>query len=293
MPDKKENLIKIKQDYNIDLLFAEGKITLEEFLKKRSLGPYERWREMRYVAANPLFLRSFLLKLPVELRLQAVRALYDYSSKYHKNLGEFGGSISEHFRYEPGILEDRKFTTQKARLAISLDIPLVYILRDNPTEIERQHYDVMEYLEIGEKVSFEELGSVLKRPSKRKISCYIIKDEIPNNNLLKSSNNNLICRVDLHKTFFVVEFYLESYVSIDIQSIQWLIAYFEKEVCKVILSTPLLRDTKKLSLIGVYIKEQQSNAIEFSDYLMNNWSGEQLFPANYEFENSVPLKGFR
>lgn len=293
MPDKKENLIKIRQDYNIDLLFAEGKITLEEFLKKRSLGPYERWREMRYVAANPFFLRSFLLKLPVELRLQAVRALYGYSSKYHKNLGEFGGSISEHFRYETGILEDRKFTTQKARLAISLDIPLVYILRDNPTDIERQHYDVMEYMEIGEKVSFKELRGVLKRPSQRKISCYIIKDEIPNNDLLKSSNNNLICRVDLHKTFFVVEFYLESYVSIDIQSIQWLIAYFEKEVCKVILSTPLLRDTKKLSLIGVYIKEQQSNAIEFSDYLINNWSGEQLYPSNYKFENSVPLKGFR
>lgn len=151
MPDKKENLIKIKQDYYTDLLFAEGKINLEQFIKMRSLEKRERWNEIKYIASNPLFLRSFLLKLPVEIRLQVVRALYGYSFDDIVKPGQFGGSISDHFQYKKGILEDREFTELKARLAIALDMPLAYILKDKPTDTERRHYDFLEYQELGKK----------------------------------------------------------------------------------------------------------------------------------------------
>ena len=293
MADKKENLIKIKQDYNTDLLFAEGKINLEQFLKRRSIEEHERWDEIKYMASKPLYLRSFLSKLPVEIRLTVVRVLYGYSFPEFKKPNQFGGSITDHFKYDKGILEDRDFTRLKARLAIALDMPLAYILKDNPTDTERRHYDFLEYQEFGKRISLEELKDLIVRPSGRLISGYRIESEIDNNVLFKSLNNNLICRVDLHKTFFVVEFHIQSYIGIDIQDIQSLVDYFDNKICRVILSTPLLRESKKLSLIGTYINEQQSKAVEFSNYLISNWDGQQLYPDDFKFEDCVPLRGFK
>lgn len=289
---KQRNLIKIKHDFKIDQLFAEGKITLEEFLKKRSLGPYERWNEMSYIAAHPFLLRSFLLKLPVELRLQAIRSLYGYTSKYHEKLGEFGGSLSNHFKYDVGLDRKIEYTTLKARIAVSLDIPLVYVLKDQPTKYELEHYDFVEYFEIGEEISLVDLKSIISRPSERRISCYIIKMDIPSFGLLPYSSDYLFCRVDLHKTFFVVEFYLQKYTNTDIASIFKLVGYFDN-VCRVVVSTPLLRDSRKLSIIGTYIAEQQAEAIKYSDYLIRSWSGEQLYPYEINFEDNIPIEGFR
>lgn len=288
----KRNLIKIKHDFKIDQLFAEGEINLEEFLKKRSVGPYERWDEMSYIAAHPYLLRSFLIKLPVELRLRAVRSLYGYSSKYHVKLGEFGGSISKHFKYDFDLDRKIEYTTTKDRIAVSLDIPLVYVLKDQPTKYELKHYDFMEYFGIGEEISMGDLKNVISRPPDRKISCYIITEDIPSFSSLPYSIDYLICRVDLHKTFYVLEFYLQEYTNTDIPSILKLVKCFDN-VCRVITSTPLLRDSKKLSVIGTYITEQQAEAIRYSNYLIRSWGGEQLYPYGINFEDNTPIEGFK
>lgn len=198
MPDKKENLIKIKNDYSIDLLFAEGKINLDQFKKRRSLEKRERWDEVKYIASNPLFLRSFLSKLSKDIRLQVIRALYGYSYKDIEHIGQFGGSISNHFQSK---LKKKGTTEIKARLAITLDLPFVFILEDNPSDAERRSYDFIEYQEFGEKVSFEKLKDIIVRPSGRTISGFRIEHEIGSNVLFQGLNNNLNCRVDLHQTF--------------------------------------------------------------------------------------------
>lgn len=284
MPDKTENLIAIKQDYYTDLLFAEGKITYDEFIKRRTTGPDGEWKEMKYVGEKPFFLNAFLFRLTVENRLRAIKDLYGYDFEYIKIISEFGGSISNHFMFQRKLKDDRLFNKTKARLAITLDIPVVFLIRDSPTFAERCKYNNMEYEELGERVSFEGLRKNISRPTtKRSILPFIIENRNNTLDIFEGLYNGLVCRVDLQKTFYVIEFYLQSFVDVGFETIQRLITYFDINVYRVIVSDALLRDTKKISLIGTYVKAQQMDANIFSNDLIIKWNGQQLYPIDMEF----------
>lgn len=287
MPEKKENIIQIREDYNTDLKFAEGKINYEVFAKKRQEDKKEQWNEIRYVASNPFLLHTLLKNLKVEHRLRAFKRLNEYTFEDIKQLG-FGGSIHMFFKYAPGNLKDRGFTANRARLATILDIPIVFALMDKPTPEDRIQYNFMEYRELGERVSFKKLKDKIVRPERREISSFILESSTNEIDLFVYFNETLFCRVDLRKTFFVVELHLQSCLSIEIQAINRLVEYFDNRISYVILSSPVLRDSFKLSLIGTYIKEQQVDANKFSDNLIKIGNGKQLYPYNFYFDNIIP-----
>jgi hypothetical protein len=288
MPDKKENMNKIKDDYYTDLAFAEKKINSEEFERRHKWGNNEKWDEVKYIAFNPIFLNSFLSELSVEKRLRAVKDSYGYSFNELKSLGKFGGSFHNFFKNQHDYTEDRKLTEQRARLAITLDIPIVYILKDHPTSLHRVQYDYMEYHEIAKTITFSELNNILVRPEKREIIAYKIVNNKDTSFLGLSSVSEINCRVDLHKTFFSIEFYLPSRLDVKLYSINKIVEKLNYKIFRIILSTPLLRDAFKLSIICIYIDEQKEDAKNFSEYLIKINNGVLLFPYNYDFENVVP-----
>ncbi|MER2078539.1 hypothetical protein [Psychrobacillus psychrotolerans] len=288
MPDKKENMKKIERDYYTDLAFAERKINIEEFERRHKWGNNEKWDEVKYIAFNHFFLTSFLIELNVEPRLRAVKDFYGYSFEDLKSLGKFGGSVHKFFMNQHDYTEDRKLTEQRARLAITLDIPIVYILKDHPTSSQRKQYDYMEYHEIAKTITFSELNNTLVRPDKREIISYkiLITEDTPFYGL--SSDSEINCRVDLHKTFFSIELYLPSHLDVNLYSINKIVEKLNYKIFRIILSTPLLRDTFKLSIICTYIEEQKEEAKNFSEHLINMNKGVLLFPSNYDFNKVVP-----
>ncbi|GGA40589.1 hypothetical protein [Psychrobacillus lasiicapitis] len=289
MPDKKVNKLKIKSDYYTDLAFTERKINIAEFERKHKWGNNEKWEEMKYIASTPFFLHSFLTSLNVEQRLRAVKDLYGYSFKELKGLGKFGGSVHKFFKNQQGYTGDKMLTEQRARLAITLDIPIIYILKDKPTFIQREQYNYLEYHEIAKTITFSELNNILVRPIQREISAYKIEINKDNPFYCGSALSQINCRVDLHKTFFSIEFYLHSRLDVDLYSINRIVEKFDYKIFRIIISTALLRDTYKLSLICTYIEEQKEDAKNFSEKLIRINNGTVLFPYNYDFEKVVPF----
>lgn len=238
---------------------------------------------MKYIALHPIFLTSFLLGLSVERRLRAVKDLHGYSFKELKTLGKFGGSFHNFFKSRYGYSEDRMFSEQRCRLAITLDIPIVFLLKDKPTFLQRKQYDFMEYHEIAKKITFSELNNILVRPIQREVTAYKIeiKKDTPFYGVADISEIN--CRVDLHKTFFSIEFHLQSQLDVDLYFINKIVEKLNYKIFRIILTEPLLRDTFKLSIICTYIEEQKEDAKKFSEHLINMNKGVLLFPYNFDF----------
>ena len=289
MPDKKENFKKIERDYYTDLAFAERKINSEEFERRHKWGNNEKWDEMKYIALHPVFLLSFLKLLKVEERLRAVKDLNEYSFEDLKSLGKFGGSLTNFFKTQYGYTEDRKLTEQRARLAITLDMPIVYLLKEKPNFVQRKQYDFMEYHEIAKKITFSELNNILVRPIQREVIAYKIEINKDSPFYGISDVSEINCRVDLHKTFFSIEFHLHSLLDVDLYFINKIVEKINYKIFRIILTKPLLRDTFKLSIICTYIEEQKEDAKEFSEHLININKGELVFPNNYDFNKVVPI----
>jgi len=289
MPDKKENFKKIERDYYTDLAFAEKKINSEEFERRHKWGNNEKWDEMKYIALHPVFLLSFLKLLKVEERLRAVKDLNEYSFEDLKSLGKFGGSLTNFFKTQYGYTEDRKLTEQRARLAITLDMPIVYLLKEKPNFVQRKQYDFMEYHEIAKKITFSELNNILVRPIQREVIAYKIEINKDSPFYGISDVSEINCRVDLHKTFFSIEFHLHSLLDVDLYFINKIVEKINYKIFRIILTKPLLRDTFKLSIICTYIEEQKEDAKEFSEHLININKGELVFPNNYDFNKVVPI----
>lgn len=288
MPDKKENFKKIERDYYTDLAFAKRKINSEEFERRHKWGNNEKWDEMKYIALHPVFLLSFLKLLKVEERLRAVKDLNEYSFKDLKSLGKFGGSLTNFFKTQYGYTEDRKLTEQRARLAITLDMPIVYLLKEKPNFLQRKQYDFMEYHEIAKKITFSELNNILVRPIQREVIAYKIEINKDSPFYGISDVSEINCRVDLHKTFYSIEFHLHSLLDVDLYFINKIVEKINYKIFRIILTKPLLRDTFKLSIICTYIEEQKEDAKEFSEHLINMNKGELVFPNNYDFNKVVP-----
>lgn len=286
MPENKKNLIQIKRKYNADLAIVEGKINHNEFVIQHQVGDKNEWFEIDYVAAHPFFLHSLLLNLKVEDRIRAVLRLNGFSFRDVERVGRFGGSILFKFLNE----EDRKLNESSARIALVLDMPIIFALRDEPTSNERKQYEYLEFQEYGSKISFDELKRTLIRPKTRGIFAYQVElgKDIYNANIIHKLFR--FCRVDLQKTFFSVEFYFNSSLNIDVDLVKTIVEMFDSRIYRVILSTPVLRDTFKLSVIGTYIEEQHKDAEKFAKRLLEYYKGTQLFPYNFVFdiENVVP-----
>ena len=288
MPDKKENFKKIERDYYTDLAFAKRKINSEEFERRHKWGNNEKWDEMKYIALHPVFLLSFLKLLKVEERLRAVKDLNEYSFDDLKSLGKFGGSLTNFFKTQYGYTEDRMLTEQRARLAITLDMPIVYLLKEKPNFLQRKQYDFMEYHEIAKKITFSELNNILVRPIQREVIAYKIEINKDSPFYGISDVSEINCRVDLHKTFYSIEFHLHSLLDVDLYFINKIVEKINYKIFRIILTKPLLRDTFKLSIICTYIEEQKEDAKEFSEHLINMNKGELVFPNNYDFNKVVP-----
>lgn len=286
MPDKKENKIKIAKSYYTDIALTERKITKDEFERRHKWGDREKWDEMKYIALNPFLLHSFLLNLNVQQRLRAVKDMYGYSYGDIRKIGHFGGSVHKIFTDEN---EDRNLSVLRAKLAIVLDIPIVFILLDKPTSKERKDYNYMEYHEYAKKIiTLLELKNLLNRPVYREILAFKMKISEGHPFYEKMGNVNLNCRIDLRKTFFSIEFHLFSYLDVDLYSINKIVEKFDNKISQVVITNPLLRDTFKLSLIGSFTKVQQEDAKNFTEYLINGNNGKVLYPYDFNFEKVVP-----
>ena len=284
MPENKGNILKIKQKYNADLAFVEGKITYKEFVRRHTFGAKDEWDEARYVASHPQLFHSLLVNLKVEHRLKLLFYLHGYTYNEIKLVGGFGGSITNMFKYDPNNVENREYKVLAARVAIVLDVPVIYMLRDSPSYSERRKYEYLEFDELAKTVTFEEVHETLIRPKSRGIFPYKVEFNWDSDLSRKMQGVFENCRVDLHKTFYSVEFYINSFLDIDMNLVETFIKMFDSSVYRVILSTPILRDTYKLSIIGTYIEEQYKDAEKFAERLLGYFNGKQLFPYNFEFD---------
>ncbi|MDN4607959.1 hypothetical protein [Sporosarcina highlanderae] len=287
MPENNHNLIQIRQKYNADLAFVEGKINYNEFESRHQVGEKSEWFEINYVAYHSFFLHSLLLNLKVEDRIRAVLKLNGFSRRSAESAGGFGGSTISNLLNE----EDRVFTESRAKIALFLDIPIIYLLKDKPTYNETMQYEYLEFQQYGRKISFDEMKRTLTRPQKRSIIAYHL--ELVDNDVNEANQIHELlrfCRVDLQKTYYSVEFYFNSSMHIDISFINTIIKMFDDRVYRVILSNPILRDSFKLSIIGVYIEEQHKDAKNFAEKLLKYDNGVLLFPYNFDFkiDNVVP-----
>lgn len=233
------------------------------------------------LAKYTFFLHSLLINLKVKDRIRAVLNLNGFSFRDVERVGGFGGSILSNLLKSDS---NRIFKESTARVAIVLDIPIVFMLRDKPSYLERQQYDYLEFRELGEKISFAELQGTLIRPKSRGIFPYEIQFEKDVNLPKEIQDLFQFCRVDLQKTFYSVEFYIKSYLDIDVKLVEMLVRMFGCKVYRVIISTPILRDTYKLSIIGSYIEEQYKDAEKFADELLKYYHGTQLYPDYFDFE---------
>lgn len=287
MSGKAKNKFLIHDEYYLDLLLVEGKINYDEFVESRKQGKTEKWDEVSYVSQHPFFLHSFLMRLKVENKLRVFKELNNLSFDAIKKLG-FGGSSHDFFKYDPAQLGVREYTTQRARLAVILDIPIVFLLIDYPSIEERNSYDFMEYRELGEKITFKKLSNIINRPKQRVITPYILEK---NSSEVKRCNffgENVFCRIDLHKSFFIVELYPRSGLDVDVITVCKIMENLDHKVTRVVSYVPYLRDSPKLCLIGTYIEEQIRDANMYADELMRTMNGMQLFPIDFNLDLIVP-----
>jgi len=282
-----ENFKKMKNDYNMDVSFVEERINYKEFIKHHSTGTKDDWGEIRYVALQPFFLRELLLKLSVERRLRAVLRLKNYTIDGLKKTFDFGGSVYDFFDIKNESTIDKLYTDRVARLSIILDIPIVYLLKNQPSAFEVKEIDFLEYFFLGKKKEFNELNDLITRPKKSSISPYVIENKYKGNEIFIRNKNNIKTRVVLEKTYFAIEFFIDSKLEFDIQKIKVIIKCFDNRVIKVMLSTPTLRESFKLSFIGTYIKEQQVEANKYADELVRYYEGQQVYPPVFQI-NPIP-----
>jgi hypothetical protein len=287
MSGKAKNKFLIQDEYYIDLLLVEGKINYNEFVESRKQGETEKWDEVSYVSQHPFFLHSFLLSLKVEHKLRVFKEMNKLSFRDIKNLG-FGGSIHDFFIYDPKQYEDREYVTQRARLAIILDIPIVFLLRDYPSIAEQNTYNFMEYWELGEKISFKNLSNKIKQPKQRVITPCILEKKSSEDKRCNFFSENIFCRIDLHKTFYVVELHPRSGLDVDVITIRRIIEDFDHKVNRVVSYAPHLRDSLKICLIGPYNEVQSRDADMYSDELIRIKNGTQLFPIDFNLDLIVP-----
>ncbi len=286
-PDKMKNKPTIRHEYNTDLLFAERKINYNKFVEIRNDGEHEKWDEISYVAQSPFFLHSLLMNLKVEHKLRVFKELNEFSFEDIKKLG-FGGSIHSFFKFDPEQIRDRSLTEKRARLAIVLDIPVVFTLKDYPTTEERFSYNFIEYREFSETISFYDLKNRIKRPRERAISTYRFEKSFKKDELYNLLTETVFCRLDLRKSFFVIELHPRSVLDIDLSAVRKMIEIFDHQVIRVIAYIPPLRDSYKVCLIGTYIKEQQSEANNYAEEILLKKEGVQLAPVNFNLDLIIP-----
>lgn len=276
-----ENFKKMKNDYITDILFVEGKINYGEFLKHHSMGTKDDWAEIRLVALNPVFLKEFLTKLRIETRSRALLRLKNYTLPELSKFG-FGGSVFELFDLKTSNT-DRAYSNRIARLSIFLDVPIIYLLKNQPSynDIEETHF--LEYRFLGEYKQFHELKELISRPANASVTPYLVENEYGGTKIFNRNNKEVRTRLVLEKTFYSIEFFIDSRFEFDSQKIKWLMNCIDKGVIRVILSTPPLRDSYKLSFIGSYIKEQQVEANNHADELLKYFEGQQIYPPVYRY----------
>ena len=287
MSSDAENKFLIQDEYNIDLLLVERKIDYHKFAESRKQGNIEKWDEISYVSQHPFFLHSFLMSLKVEHKLRVIKELNKLSFMDIKYLS-FGGSIHGFFNYDPEQSGNKEYTTQRARLAITLDIPIVFLLMDHPTINERKSYDFLEYRELAEKITFKELSSKIKRPEQRVITPFKLEKDSVEDRLCDFLGDNVFCRLDLHKTFYVLELHPKSVLDLDLITVLKIMENLDHKVTRVVSYIPYLRDSTKLCLIGPYIEEQIRDANMYSDELIKTMNGMQLFPTDFNINLIVP-----
>ncbi|MGM0836747.1 MAG: hypothetical protein ACQEV7_11350 [Bacillota bacterium] len=284
MPSKNHNdsLNKLKISFKADIDFAQGKITYEEFVRQHKHGYKEKWIEMPYVSLDFLLVQSFLKKLKVVDRLRAVKDIFGYSFKEIQLMGEFGGSVHNFFK-NPTLGEGHELTETLARIAITLDIPIQYASSKDPFMNDMDKYEFLDYVMLDKKIELEDFKNNIIRPAHRVIRGYRLRNSSRDLiSIFKSRENYINVRVDLRKTFYSIEFYPTTLQFIDYESINMLEEVLKLNVHFIVLSTALLRDTRKIILIGSYILKQDRDAKEFKDELIKNYQGILLYPSKKE-----------
>lgn len=81
-------------------------------------------------------MRELLLKLSIERRLRPVLRLKNYTIDGLKTTFDFGGSVYDFFDIKNESTIDKLYTVRVARLSIILDIPIVYLLKNQLSAYE-------------------------------------------------------------------------------------------------------------------------------------------------------------
>jgi hypothetical protein len=285
------NFVEIEERYIKDYEFLNGEINNKEFIDDRIKEIRQKWVEMPLFGASISDLEALLIKLPINLRLIALKDYYEYRYSDVRELGHFGGGSIE--RYFKNLEEDINMPSDvMARLAIVLDIPIVFIMIGLPSLEDRKNYEFFEYRLIGKVIRFNDLIDYIKRPQIREITPYKLENTFKDSLDFIISNDHLNIRVDLRKSFFIIEFYLKSRLDFNNNMLKKMIDSFKsgnKKLITVVETRALLRDTFKLSFIGCYKLEEKDIAINYRDYLVSIQNGEILYPRNKSFEHARDL----
>lgn len=300
MPRKKKklNYVDIEERFVKDYEFLFGEIKSKDFIEDRYKENKKQWKEMPIFGTSFIALQALLLSIPIELRIIALKDYYNYSYDKIREIGGFGGSIQRLTnrrlkpRKESDGVELKIPNVLRARLAIVLDIPIVFLLTDYPSLKDRKKYDFLEYRLVGEVIDFDKLSEFIMPPSQRKIKPFKLENTF--NGVLESHNlyERLNIRVDLRESIFIVDFHLSSILEFDYVVIKKILHSFKKankNIVRVILSRALLRDTFKLSFIGSYRLENRDDAIKYGDYVVTILKGEILYPMGTSFEFAKDL----
>lgn len=269
-PNQKQEML-----LEIDKQFIEDRLTLNAYLKGRSVGGNEYWSEIPFLARNMVYLNRLLIKLPPPLRLQATMGLNQLVFDDIKRMG-FGGSISDFFQYSPNI-QPKEPTCRYFQMAPILDIPIEYMTYPI---IDFQEVSFLEYRLCNSScITIDEAFNLAKeKPDSRRIDGKIVQNYFIKEKIFKSEGEFLFLRIDRRTSFFSLEFYIRS-SKIEIMSIEKLVKTFlgENNIYTFICD-PILRDHKKLVIIAAY---------EFNRKTLDNYVN--FFKDRFRSQRIIPM----
>lgn len=250
--------------YHIKLIYKyiDDEISLEDFIRRRELNKNEKLNELNYfVNDNVYMLNEFLAKVPIGLRCNAMKGIFNLTDIDIEGCIDFRKSTIGYFIKE-NILPDKVISNRfdfLCRLAIVFDLPFRYLTL-NKIEYE-MIYSFFEFDALQVKTKnlhelIEEILIEIKSEDKNKRNIYGVK--ILNNFFRAGKKTELYTRVDIRKEFFTIEIYLENEANINTHELLKLEKSLKVEN-EMYIRNSFLRDIKKLYILIPLIEAFQHN----------------------------------
>ncbi len=250
-----------------------GKITFEDYLRRRGLSKNEKLVELNYlVNDNVYMLNEFLSNISIGLRCNAMKGLFNLSDLDIENCVDFRKSSIGYF-IKNNIMPDNVISTRLdviCRLAIVFDLPFRYLAHYTKYEMlySFAEYDALQIETKNLRLLIEEILLEAKSGIKSNRNIYGVK--IVNDFFKAGRKTELYSRVDIRKEFFTIEIHLENVANINNPELLNL----EKSLGvknEIYIRDAFLRDNKKLYILIPFAEDLQHNVINLpKEFLWRN-----------------------